>query len=102
MKLEELVKGVVVEGVEPDAPVTVVNVDWNGDDSVELFYKKSSGAPGSQLLYRFDEPRMQVVGGGGGVGFRRRRPVFPPRCRGEEDPDGLLIRSPSRGAHLSG
>ena len=69
MKLEELVKGVVVDGVEPDGPVTVVNVDWNGNDSVELFYKNSTGSPGSQLLYRFDESRMQIVGEAEGWAF---------------------------------
>lgn len=39
MKLEELVKGTIVDGVEPDGPVTVVNVEWNGTESVEIFYK---------------------------------------------------------------
>jgi hypothetical protein len=39
VKLEDLVKGTLVDGVEPDGPVTVVNVEWNGDDSVEIFYK---------------------------------------------------------------
>ena len=42
----------------PDGPVTVVNVEWNGGEPVEIFYKDVSGAPGSQLLYRFNEARM--------------------------------------------
>lgn len=63
VKLEELVKGTVVDGVEPDGPVTVVNVEWNGTDSVEVFYKDVSGGPGSQLLYRFNEARMKILGG---------------------------------------
>ncbi len=64
MKLEELAKGVIVEGIEPDGPVTVVNAEWIGEDSVELFYKDSSSKPGSTLLYRINEPRMRLVSGG--------------------------------------
>jgi SNF2 family DNA or RNA helicase len=76
-RLEELAKGVVVEGVEPDGPVTVVNVEWIGEDSVELFYKDSSSKPGSTYLYRFNESMLRLVGareegnfGGDGRSFR--------------------------------
>jgi SNF2 family DNA or RNA helicase len=64
VRLEELAKGVVVVGIEPDGPVTVVNVERIGDDSVELFYKDTSNKPGSTLLYRFNESMMRLVGGG--------------------------------------
>ncbi len=63
-RLEELVKGVVVEGIEPDGPVTIVNVEWIGEDSVELFYKDGSSKPGSTYLYRFNEPTIRLVSRG--------------------------------------
>lgn len=61
MRLEDLTHGAVVRGVLYDQSVTVVHVKWHGSDCVELTYKDPSGNTGSTLLYRDDEPRLELV-----------------------------------------
>jgi superfamily II DNA or RNA helicase len=39
----------------------VVNVQWFGSAALELTYKGPSGRVANELLYRHDEPRLQVV-----------------------------------------
>ncbi len=61
MKLEDLRPQAVVRGVLPDRTVTVVNVQWFGTDALELTYKDPAGRVANVLLYRDDEPRMELV-----------------------------------------
>jgi len=60
-RLEDLKIQATVRGLRPDALVTVVGVQWFGSDALELTFKDASGKPGNQLLYRDDEPRIEVV-----------------------------------------
>ncbi len=60
-QLEDLKPGTVVEGIAPGGPVTVIDVQWYGSDAVELTYKDSSGGVANELLYRHDEPRIEIV-----------------------------------------
>lgn len=53
-----------MEGVDYDGPVTVVDVERTGDDSVELIYKDGRGGVESTLLFRSHEPMMRIVGEG--------------------------------------
>ena len=54
--------GALVRGVAPDSSVEVINVKWFGDSAVELTYKTSgTGAVGTRLLYKDDEPGLEVV-----------------------------------------
>jgi SNF2 family DNA or RNA helicase len=50
-----------VRGILPDALVTVVSVQWFGSEALELTYKNAAGKVANELLYRHDEPRLQVV-----------------------------------------
>ncbi len=61
MKLEDLQTHAAVRGVIPDALVTVVNVQWFGSDALELTYKNAAGKVANELLYRHDEPRLDIV-----------------------------------------
>src|SRR3954465_5839324 len=61
MKLEEIQPNAVVRGILPDALVTVVNVQWFGSEALELTYKSPTGRVANELLYRHDEPRLEVV-----------------------------------------
>jgi len=61
MQLEKLKNGVIVNGILPHEPVTVINVAWHGNVAVELTYKDNSGHPGNELLYRWDEERLTLV-----------------------------------------
>src|SRR3989440_2648710 len=60
-KLEELRPNAAVRGILPDALVTVVNVQWFGSEALELTYKTPAGKVANELLYRHDEPRLEVV-----------------------------------------
>lgn len=61
MRLEDIQPRNTIRGVHPDGPITVVNVDWHGSDAVELTYKTSDGTVTNELLYRQDEPRIEIV-----------------------------------------
>ena len=59
--LEDLKPGVKVKGIVPGQSVTVVDVKWHGSTAVEIFYKRADGQPGTQLLYRNDEPNLEIA-----------------------------------------
>jgi superfamily II DNA or RNA helicase len=61
MRLEELQPNAAVRGILPDQLVTVVSVQWFGTQALELTYKGPTGRVANELLYRPDEPRLQVV-----------------------------------------
>ena len=61
MRLEDLQPNAAVRGVLPDQLVTVVSVQWFGSQALELTYKGPTGRVANELLYRHDEPRLQVV-----------------------------------------
>ena len=61
IKLEELQPNASVRGILPDSLVTVVNVQWFGSEALELTYKDPGGRVANQLLYRHDEPRLEMV-----------------------------------------
>src|SRR5207247_8670640 len=58
---DELRPNAAVRGILPDALVTVVNVQWFGSEALELTYKTPAGKVANELLYRHDEPRLEVV-----------------------------------------
>src|SRR5213593_930581 len=60
-RLEDLKPNAAVRGVVPDSLVTVVNVQWFGSEALELTYKTPAGKVDHELLYRHDEPRLEVV-----------------------------------------
>src|SRR4249919_1880468 len=60
-KLEDLEPNAAVRGVLPDALVTVVGVQWHGSEALEFTYKTPEGKVANELLYRHDEPRIEVV-----------------------------------------
>lgn len=61
MKLEELQTNAAIRGIVPDASVVVVSVQWFGSEALELTYKTPAGKVANELLYRHDEPRLEVV-----------------------------------------
>jgi len=60
-RLEELTRGTALRGILPDSIVTVVDVQWYGSDAVSLTYKDAGGRPDVRLLYRDDEPSLELV-----------------------------------------
>src|SRR5579883_648591 len=60
-KLEDLRPNATVRGILPDCLATVVSVQWFGTEALELTFKDPAGRIANQLLYRHDEPRIEVV-----------------------------------------
>src|SRR5213594_3471714 len=61
IRLEDLQPKAAVRGILTDALITVVGVQWFGSDALELTYKTPAGRVANELLYRHDEPRLEVV-----------------------------------------
>ena len=61
IKLEQLQPNAAVRGIVPDAMVVVVSVQWFGSEALELTYKTPAGKVANELLYRHDEPRLELV-----------------------------------------
>jgi SNF2 family DNA or RNA helicase len=64
MKLEELQPGATLRGILPDALATVVNVQWHGSDALTLVYRAPNGRVADEILFRHDEPRLEIVEAG--------------------------------------
>ncbi len=61
IRLEDLQPNAAVRGILPDALVTIVSVQWFGSEAIELTYKTPTGKVANEILYRHDEPRIEVV-----------------------------------------
>ena len=61
MQLEDLKPNASVLGIIPNSQVTVVSVQWFGSEALELTYKTPAGKVANELLYRHDEPRLEIV-----------------------------------------
>ena len=62
--LEDLQPNGVVRGVLPDGGATVVSVEWHGSDALTLVYRGPDGRVADEILYRYDEPRLEIVEAG--------------------------------------
>ena len=63
-RLEDLTPNAAIRGIIPDQTVTVVNTQWFGSEALELTYKDPSGKVADELLYRYDESRIELVESG--------------------------------------
>ena len=63
-KLEDLRPSASVQGILPNCLVTVVGTQWFGSEALELTYKDPGGKVANELLYRHDEPRIEVAAQG--------------------------------------
>jgi SNF2 family DNA or RNA helicase len=61
MTLDDLQPDAAVRGILPDALVTVVSVTWHGTDALTLVYRAPNGRVADEILYRHDEPRLEIV-----------------------------------------
>lgn len=62
-KLEDVTAGCRLSGIAGSEIVSVVAVQWHGNNAIEITYKNASGVPGAQLLFRDDEPLISVEDG---------------------------------------
>jgi SNF2 family DNA or RNA helicase len=61
IRLEDLQPNAAISGLLPNSLVTVVSVQWFGSEAIELTYKNPAGKVANELLYRHDEPRLDLV-----------------------------------------
>ncbi len=63
-KLEDLQTGTRVRGLAPDGVATVRAIRWFGDQGLEVIYEDVQGRPQTRLVYRDDEPTLELVQAG--------------------------------------
>jgi SNF2 family DNA or RNA helicase len=61
VRLEDLLPNVAVRGILPDATVSVVSVQWHGTNALTVIYRSPAGRVAEEILYRHDEPRLEVL-----------------------------------------
>ncbi len=61
MKLEDLKPDSIIKGILPDTSVSVVSVAWHGTAALTMVYRGPDGRVADEILYRSDEPRLEVL-----------------------------------------
>jgi len=59
--LNDLKAGALFKGLSPDGIAKVVNVEWFGDQAVKVIFEDSHGAVKNRLVYKTDEPMLEIV-----------------------------------------
>lgn len=60
-KLEHITKGTYLKGVMPNQVVEIIDVVWHGTDVIEITFKDGLGNPNNEVLYRDNEPNLEIV-----------------------------------------
>jgi hypothetical protein len=76
MKLEDLQPNAAVRGLLTDGTATVVIVQWHGADALTLIFRDPAGRVAEVILYREEEPRMELVEGGSPWSFGGEGALF--------------------------
>lgn len=61
LKLEDLARGTIVNGLDPLGPSTIEHVEKLGDSAVRLIWKDSRGDLKERMLYRDDEETLSLA-----------------------------------------
>jgi len=61
VKLEEITKDAVLNGITPGQSVKIVSVDKVGDDAISIVYKDSLGKLSERMIFRSDEASLEHV-----------------------------------------
>ena len=77
-RLEDLQPDAAVRGILPDALATVVSVEWDGSDALTLVYRGPNGRVADEILYRHDEPCLEIVEAGRPWSFDDDGALFRP------------------------
>ena len=60
-RLEDLTRGAQVRGLNPNGPVTIIDVKWHGTACVEVTYKDPLGKPQNELLFHDREASLELI-----------------------------------------
>ncbi|MEA2078400.1 MAG: helicase-related protein, partial [Pseudomonadota bacterium] len=63
-KLEDLRAGAYVKGIAPEGSAKVINIEWHGSQAVKVIYEDNQGNVGSRIVFRNEEPTLDVVESG--------------------------------------
>ncbi len=72
--MEELKAGASVRGLSPDGIAKVVQVEWFGDQAVKVTFEDATGAARNRLVYRNEEPTLEIVSAGRLTDLLTQRP----------------------------
>ncbi len=61
MKLEDIRPGLILNGITPNEPVTVVHIEPHGSEALTLIYRTASGQVDNTLLYRDNESALKAA-----------------------------------------
>ncbi len=61
VRLEDLTAGVKVNGILPNALITIVAAQWSGPDMLTIIYKNAEGELGQEVLARSQEADLSLV-----------------------------------------
>ena len=62
--LEGLKVGGSIRGLSPEGLATIVQVEWYGNQAVNVTFRDAAGAVKQRLVYRTDEPTLEVATAG--------------------------------------
>jgi superfamily II DNA or RNA helicase len=62
--LESLRAGALIKGLAPAGAAKIVHVEWFGDQAVKVTYEDAAGTVRNRLVYRNEEPTLEVVAAG--------------------------------------
>ena len=71
LKLEDIRKDAVIQGIDPIAPVTIRFVEQIGPDALNVNYRLASGDTRERMLMRHDEANLSVAVAGRPRAYRR-------------------------------
>ena len=60
MKLEDIRGGAIVSGIVSGQAVTILTAEWVGSQALNVLYRKNPDTVADAILYREDEPRLQL------------------------------------------
>ncbi|MBK8015117.1 MAG: DUF3883 domain-containing protein [Deltaproteobacteria bacterium] len=63
-RLEDLKENARVRGLAPEGVATVKQVEWYGDQAINVIYRTADNKLGERTLYRHDEPELNLVSAG--------------------------------------
>lgn len=75
-RLEEMTRGTSVRGLSPHGIVVIESVQWHGDSTLTVTYRDSDGNVDHALVYRYQEPDLEIVTQGRPWSFDAEGDVF--------------------------
>jgi superfamily II DNA or RNA helicase len=63
-KLEDLKAGALVQGLIPSGAVKIINIEWSGNQALNVIFEDADGSIDRRLVYRDEEHSLQIVSAG--------------------------------------